>query len=91
MPTLQRLLNLVISEDHRRGCEGRTYTCSCGYEAGVIDAAEAVDRHKVVHLLREAHEALSEVFADHDKVNSLAWTDKAGGVITRLKREIGGR
>lgn len=91
MPTLQRLLKLVIAEDHKRGCEGRTYTCSCGYEAGVIDAAEAVDRHQVVHLLREAHEALSEVFADNGKVNSLAWIDKAGGVITRLKREIGGR
>lgn len=91
MPTLQRLLKLVIAEDHKRGCDGRTYTCSCGYEAGVIDAAEAVDQRKIVHLLREAHEALSEVFADHGKVNSLAWTDKAASVITRLKREIGGR
>lgn len=91
MPTLQRLLNLVLAEDHKRGCEGRSYTCSCGYEAGVIDAAEAVERQEVVPLLREAHEALSEVFADHSKVNSLAWTNNAAEVIERLRREIGAR
>lgn len=35
------LLKLVLREDHSRGCEGRRYTCSCGYDIKVLEAAEA--------------------------------------------------
>ena len=34
--------------------------------------------------------ALGDVFADHDKVNSLAWTDKAAAAIASIKGQDNG-
>jgi hypothetical protein len=31
-------LRAVINDDHARGCEGRQYTCSCGYDDRVDEA-----------------------------------------------------
>ncbi len=31
----EELLALVLDGDHRRGCQGREYTCSCGYDTRV--------------------------------------------------------
>jgi hypothetical protein len=38
----QELVRHVLDEDHSRGCEGRCYTCSCGYDARTIELAEQV-------------------------------------------------
>lgn len=40
MRNIVRLINLVLGDDHRRNCEGRTYSCTCGYDLKVIEAAE---------------------------------------------------
>ena len=37
----------------------------------------------------ELVEALAEVFADHGKVNSLAWTDKTAGLLSRHQAGLG--
>lgn len=88
MHSLKRLLKLVLAEDHKRGCQGRSYVCSCGYEAAVIDQAEVVQKRDLSAIAQAAHDALQEVFADNGKVNSPAWMDKAGAVLSRLKSEL---
>lgn len=40
MRDIVRLINLVLGDDHRRNCDGRTYSCTCGYDLKVIEAAE---------------------------------------------------
>ena len=42
--------------DHQRGCEGRTYTCTCGYDAALEARAEAAEAK--VAVLRKALEAV---------------------------------
>ena len=40
MKDIVRLINLVLGDDHKRNCDGRTYSCTCGYDLKVIEAAE---------------------------------------------------
>lgn len=40
MRNIVRLINLVLGEDHSRNCEGRRYSCTCGYDVKVLDVAE---------------------------------------------------
>jgi len=40
MNNIVRLINLVLGSDHTRNCEGRTYSCTCGYDIRVIETAE---------------------------------------------------
>ena len=44
--------------DHQRGCEGRTYTCTCGYDAALEARAEAAEAQMA--RLRKALEACQE-------------------------------
>jgi hypothetical protein len=43
-----RLRDVVSNDDHERGCEGRCYACTCGYDerrdAIALEAAEALTR-----------------------------------------------
>lgn len=47
MELVQRLRDHIIG-DHMRGCQGRCYSCECGYdgktESLLIDAADEIDR-----------------------------------------------
>jgi hypothetical protein len=47
--------------DHQRGCEGRTYTCTCGYDAALEARAEAAEAQ--VARLREHLEVALETIA----------------------------
>ena len=87
MPLLAHLLRLVLQDDHKRGCEGRNYICSCGYEAKVQDVAEEVRDRGTPNLLVDAQQVLAEVFKDHGKVASLNWTNRAAEVLERLEKE----
>lgn len=41
---VRRLEEIIQIDDHRRGCAGRTYECTCGYDMRVQEAmAEAKD------------------------------------------------
>ena len=37
MKDIVRLINLVLGDDHKRNCDGRTYSCTCGYDLKVIE------------------------------------------------------
>lgn len=37
----EAMARLVTRDDHDRGCGGRCYSCECGYDARVFDAASA--------------------------------------------------
>lgn len=47
-PAVARLLAMISSDDHRRGCQGREYSCTCGYDdrkdAALAEAAAAIER-----------------------------------------------
>lgn len=39
----------VLSDDHARGCQGREYVCTCGYDDRVADEIERL-RNQVAEL-----------------------------------------
>lgn len=62
---IERLMD-VLSSDHKRGCDGRTYTCNCGYDDQVEQIADqATDRLEArldeVGRLREALEPFASI------------------------------
>ncbi len=48
--------DIFTREDHARGCQGREYTCSCGYDDRVQDAYAALEAEN--RALRERCERL---------------------------------
>ena len=40
-PPSDLLVGLLLDDDHKRGCQGRMYACTCGYDDAVQDAAMA--------------------------------------------------
>lgn len=63
---VERLRALIPMDDHDRGCEGRNYTCQCGYddrmEDGITEAADRITELEAdltryaesLHYMREA-------------------------------------
>ncbi len=39
-----KLAAILIDDDHKRGCEGRFYTCECGYDDSLFEAADALQK-----------------------------------------------
>jgi predicted RNase H-like HicB family nuclease len=39
----ERLRDIYANDDHARGCEGRTYSCSCGFDDRTFQTAEEAD------------------------------------------------
>jgi len=37
---VERLNNIWLDDDHERGCEGRNYTCTCGFDEQTWDTAK---------------------------------------------------
>lgn len=37
---VERLRDIYANDDHARGCEGRTYSCSCGFDDRTFQTAE---------------------------------------------------
>lgn len=57
MKKLERLLRLILVDDHAKHCQGREYTCECGYDVKVFDLAEAM----LVELIEQKRSATKEV------------------------------
>lgn len=59
-------------EDHARGCEGRNYTCTCGYDDEAQDLRQLIQEHVIViemqkEELQKAREKLAEVIMQQDE------------------------
>lgn len=54
------------------------YSDDCPRETAIANAC-------VISAAPELLEALAEVFADHSKVNSLMWTDKAAAALAKAR------
>ena len=52
--TLIERLRIAATDDHERGCQGRYFACTCGY-----DAATQIACHDAAHAL-EAADALAD-------------------------------
>ena len=62
--------------DHARGCEGRNYSCTCGYD----DAVTArIERHEAFR--QEVSDAVENV---RRVVKPLAWDQAIGPLISRF-------
>lgn len=55
-------LNVIIDGDHERGCEGRTYSCSCGFDDRLLAATR--EAREVLTRQREEIAALVEALAN---------------------------
>lgn len=57
MTDIVERLREYASEDHERGCQGREYTCTCGYDEKrdplLIEAADTIERLRAA--LRDVH------------------------------------
>lgn len=76
----------LLADDHERGCEGRCYSCSCGYDAaveqGMKDAADELDRlHADLSEERHAHNKTQFDLAQARKERALivAWLRDGAG------------
>lgn len=58
LPT--RLRTVLSADDHKRGCQGREYVCTCGYD------------DKIIAITNEAAEAIENLRADRDSHQRLA-------------------
>lgn len=56
MSDLCERLQKLVSDDHQRGCEGRTYSCSCGYD-DLKDKALVKAAAEIARLRAELEEA----------------------------------
>lgn len=75
--TLVERLDILIKDDHERGCQGRYYSCTCGYDNDCsqamqdaksrIEALEAALRPFAYAL--ETHEEVGRPYADDDRIN----------------------
>jgi hypothetical protein len=80
----ERLRAIFRSDDHKRGCQGREYSCSCGYDARIQalaeEAAAALTRLIAerdglaghVEQLVELLDIIKEHWIDYDHVYSIA-------------------
>jgi hypothetical protein len=59
--------------DHKKGCEGRTYTCTCGYDEA--QAAENETLRKALYRLGKAGQAIAETFTAYEELRDLDGTE----------------
>jgi hypothetical protein len=52
---------ITALNDHKKGCEGRTYTCTCGY-----DDAQAAENARLRERLTQAIERLRDMLQGDD-------------------------
>lgn len=62
---VERLNNIWANDDHRRGCQGREYSCSCGFDNRTAKTAEdaATEISRLRQLLSEAEKREAEARA----------------------------
>lgn len=82
---IERLRTISTHDDHSRGCQGREYSCTCGYDdrwaALTTEAADEIERltaRKVVGpsreaIARELHRRFYIVVTGHD--DCLDWEE----------------
>ena len=70
---VERLRNYA-TEDHDRGCHGREYSCSCGYDdqrdALLVEAADTIDRLRAA--LKEINRMANSLSGPDLVLNSIA-------------------
>lgn len=67
------------------GQQRKIATIACGGMSGRT-FAESADVARMIAVAPELLEVLKEVFADHGKVGSLDWTDRAAAAITKASK-----
>ena len=62
MSDIVERLRIYATDDHERGCQGRCYDCSCGYDAKrdplLKEAADEIERLRAV--LEQVHARINE-------------------------------
>ena len=95
---VDRLNNIRSDDDHKRGCQGRTYSCSCGLDdrtrGTAIDAAtEIASLRRELEEAREALEPFAEAAHSYDPDegdgDDIAWShDFTIGSLRRARAAI---
>lgn len=90
MADLVERLREASHGDHDRGCEGRMYTCTCGYDSRIFAAAEeaAAEITRLRAELERKDEALKDAgeIVDacvHQEEPTLRWANEVLGKIDR--------
>lgn len=63
----ERLRDIYANDDHARGCEGRTYSCSCGFDDRTFQTAEEAESE-----ITRLQQALAAAEAERDKARGWA-------------------
>jgi hypothetical protein len=66
--TLIERLRIAATDDHERGCQGRNFACTCGYDAATQIACQ--DAARALEAADAAISALSKLASEHQ------WTDR---------------
>lgn len=82
---IERLMD-VLSSDHKRGCDGRTYTCNCGYDDQVEQIADqATDRLQALSAENERLESALRIAIWSDpRARGLSQDDAIAEVKTKI-------
>ena len=84
MSDLCERLQKLVSDDHQRGCEGRTYSCSCGYD-DLKDKALVKAAAEIARLRAELEEARGLILDLCDELEP--YVEEKWGYDERLKRQ----
>jgi len=65
---VSRLNDILHDDDHERGCEGRNYTCTCGFDERSWNTAKeaAAEITRLQKELETAREALERLVTTYD-------------------------
>jgi hypothetical protein len=78
---IQRLRDIYEDDDHERGCPGRNYQCTCGFDARTYETAEAAVA-EIARLTAERDAAVACLERIERKV------DAADATLDRIQRMI---
>jgi hypothetical protein len=69
--TLIERLRIAATDDHERGCQGRNFACTCGYDAATqIACQDAARALEAADRALEAADAMAQAMIDVDNAFS---------------------
>lgn len=76
--SLSERLRLVEQTDHQRGCQGRCYTCTCGWddERDELIKESAVEIDRLELKLAEANAGYRDLLGELDRSEALSSSDQ---------------
>jgi hypothetical protein len=77
---------ITALNDHKKGCEGRTYTCTCGYDDA--QAAEIARLREAKWIVRHADTANDMVLIGMARDSAIAERDAARDENARLRELV---